>query len=50
MAKKISVKKYAGVYYTESTTHKWLERPDRVYWIAFKDACKWQSKNDPPLP
>ncbi len=37
MAKKISVKKYAGVYYVESTVHKWRERPDRCYWVAFKD-------------
>ena len=57
MAKKISVKKYAGVYYTESTVHKWRERPDRVYWIAFKDAqtrkliwerCGWASEGWTP--
>jgi integrase len=57
MAKKISVKKYAGVYYTESTVHKWRERPDRVYWVNFKDAgtdklcwerCGWASEGWTP--
>jgi integrase len=57
MAKKISVKKYAGVYYTESTVHKWRERPDRIYWVAFKDAqtrkliwerCGWASEGWTP--
>ena len=57
MAKKISVKKYAGVYYTESTMHKWRERPDRIYWVAFKDAqtrkliwerCGWASEGWTP--
>ncbi|MGD0828056.1 MAG: site-specific integrase [Desulfobaccales bacterium] len=55
MAKKISVKKYAGVYYTESTVHKWRERPDRCYWVAFKDAgkliwerCGWASEGWTP--
>lgn len=57
MAKKISVKKYTGVYYTESTTKKWRERPDRVYWIAFKDVeanklrwerCGWASEGWTP--
>jgi integrase len=57
MAKKISVKKYAGVYYTESTVHRWRERPDRCYWVAFKDAktrkliwerCGWASEGWTP--
>lgn len=57
MAKKISVKKYAGVFYTESTIHKWRERPDRCYWVAFKDAktgklrwerCGWASEGWTP--
>ena len=52
MAKKISVKKYTGVYFTESTIRKWRERPDRCYWVAFKDTktaklcwerCGWAS-------
>jgi integrase len=52
MAKKISIKKYAGVFYVESTVRKWRERPDRCYWVAFKDAktgklcwerCGWAS-------
>ena len=56
MAKKISVKKYAGVYYTEYTK-KWRERPDRIYWVAFKDVetnklswerCGWASEGWTP--
>jgi integrase len=57
MAKKISVKKYAGVFYVESTVHKWRERPDRCYWVAFKDIktsklrwerCGWASEGWTP--
>ena len=57
MAKKVSVKKYAGVYYTESIEKKWRERPDRIYWVAFKDAktnklrwdrCGWASEGWTP--
>jgi integrase len=57
MAKKISVKKYTGVYFTESTIRKWRERPDRCYWTAFKDAktnklrwdrCGWASEGWTP--
>lgn len=57
MAKKISVKKYAGVYYTESVAKKWRERPDRIYWVAFKDVetnklrwerCGWASEGWTP--
>ena len=57
MAKKISVKRYTGVYYTESTVRRWRERPDRCYWVAFKDAqsgklywerCGWASEGWTP--
>jgi integrase len=57
MAKKISVKKYVGVYYNESTIRKWRERPDRCYWVAFKDIktgklcwerCGWASEGWTP--
>ena len=57
MAKKISVKKYTGVFYTESTIRKWRERPDRCYWVAFKDTktgklcwerCGWASEGWTP--
>jgi len=57
MAKKISVKKFTGVYYTESTIKKWRERPDRCYWVAFKDPktgkliwerCGWASEGWTP--
>jgi integrase len=53
MAKKISVKKYVGVYYSESTVRKWRERSDRCYWVAFRDVetrklrwerCGWASE------
>lgn len=45
MAAKISVKKYTGVYYTESIVKRWRERPDRCYWVNFKDAhgkLRWE--------
>lgn len=57
MAKKISVKKYVGVYYTESIERKWRERPDRIYWVNFKDSktgklhwerCGWASEGWTP--
>jgi integrase len=57
MAKKISVKKYTGVYFTESTIRKWRERPDRCYWVAFRDTktgklcwerCGWASEGWTP--
>ena len=57
MAKKVSLKKFTGVYYTESIIRKWRERPDRCYWIAFKDAktgklcwerCGWASEGWTP--
>ena len=57
MAKKISIKRYAGVYYSESTRRKWRERPERVYWVSFRDArsgilrwerCGWASEGWTP--
>lgn len=56
MAAKISIKKYAGVYYTESSNKRWRERPDRCYWVNFKDAhsklrwqrCGWASEGWTP--
>jgi integrase len=57
MAAKTSVKKYIGVYYTESKVRKWRERPDRSYWVAFKEAktgklcwerCGWASEGWTP--
>lgn len=57
MAKKISLKKFTGVYFTESIMRKWRERPDRCYWVAFKDAhtgklcwerCGWASEGWTP--
>src|SRR5271157_5246080 len=57
MAAKKSVVKYVGVYYTESKTRKWRERPDRVYWVNFKDPgtgklhwerCGWVSEGWTP--
>lgn len=52
MAKKTALKRYAGVYFTESKIKRWRDRPDRCYWVAFKDAktgklfwerCGWAS-------
>ena len=57
MAAKKSVVKYVGVYYTESKTRKWRGRPDRIYWVNFKDAktgklqwerCGWASEGWTP--
>jgi hypothetical protein len=57
MVKKISIKKYTGVYFSESSIRKWRERPDRCYWIAFKDPktrklfwerCGWASEGWTP--
>jgi integrase len=56
MAAKISVKKYTGVYFTESSVKRWRERPDRCYWVNFKDAhgklrwerCGWASEGWTP--
>lgn len=56
MARKVSVKRFAGVYYTESTLRRWRERPDRCYWVSFRDAqgklrwerCGWASEGWTP--
>jgi integrase len=57
MAKKIAIKKFIGVYYTESINKRWRERPDRSYWVAFKDVktgklrwerCGWASEGWTP--
>jgi hypothetical protein len=39
MAKYISVKKYTGVCYSESKSKKFRGRPDRSYWIRFRDTA-----------
>lgn len=57
MALKTALKKFTGVYYTESRIKKWRDRPDRCYWVAFKDArtrkliwerCGWASEGWTP--
>lgn len=57
MAAKKSIKKYVGIYYTESAERKWRERPDRIYWVGFKDPktrkliwerCGWASEGWTP--
>ncbi len=57
MAAKVSVKKFTGVYYSESTIRKWRQRPDRCYWVNFKDGktgklqwerCGWASEGWTP--
>ncbi len=57
MAAKKSIKKYIGVYYSESKVRRWRERPDRCYWVAFKEAktgklrwerCGWASEGWTP--
>ena len=57
MAAKKSVKKYIGVYYTQSKIRRWRERADRCYWVAFKEAqtgkliwerCGWASEGWTP--
>jgi len=57
VAVKKSVKKFAGVYFSESTIRKWRERPDRCYWVNFKDCetgklrwerCGWASEGWTP--
>lgn len=57
MARKIALKRFTGVYVTESTVKRWRERPDRCYWVAFKDAqgrlrwerCGWASEGWDPI-
>jgi integrase len=57
MAIKVKVKKYLGVYYAESSINVWRGRPDRVYWVNFKDSktgklrwerCGWASEGWTP--
>ncbi|PXF56691.1 MAG: hypothetical protein C4B58_12400 [Deltaproteobacteria bacterium] len=60
MAKKASLKalkKFTGVYFRESASKKWRERPDRCYWIVFKEPetrkihkerCGWTSEGWTP--
>lgn len=57
MAAKQGLKKYTGVYYTESKIRKWRERADRCFWVNFKDAktgklrwerCGWASEGWTP--
>ncbi len=57
MALKIALKKFTGVYYTESKVKKWRDRPDRCYWVNFKDPrtrrlhwerCGWASEGWTP--
>jgi integrase len=57
MPSKKALKRYAGVYFQESTIHKWRGRPDRVYWINFRDSstkklywerCGWASEGWTP--
>ncbi len=57
MAKKRSVKRFVGVYYSESKVRKWRERPDRIYWLNFRDSetgkliwerCGWASEGWTP--
>ena len=57
MALKKAVKRFTGVYVTESKRRRWRERPDRCYWINFKDGqtgklrwerCGWASEGWTP--
>jgi len=57
MAAKQSLKRFVGVYYSKSTVKRWRERPDRCYWVAFKDVetgklrwerCGWASEGWTP--
>jgi integrase len=44
MAKKIATKNknHPGVFYSESTARKYNGKPDRIYWIAYRDPdLKW---------
>ena len=36
----ITVKKYTGVCYIESKSKRFRGRPDRIYWVRFKDIDK----------
>ena len=33
----ITVKKYTGVCYSESKRNKFRGRPDKIYWVRFRD-------------
>lgn len=35
--KRIALKKYTGIYYSESSVKIWRDRPDRTYWVRFKE-------------
>jgi integrase len=57
MAAKTSVRRYIGVYYTPSKIRRWRERPDRCYWVGFREAetgklrwerCGWASEGWTP--
>ena len=57
MALKVALKKFIGVYYTESKVKKWRDRPDRCYWVNFRDPrtrklywerCGWASEGWTP--
>jgi len=47
----VKVKKYIGVYFEESQSRRWHDKPDKVFWIAFKrggklvwERCGWASE------
>jgi integrase len=57
MPERKSIPKFVGVYYRESEKRKWRERPDRIYWVSFKDSqtgklhwerCGWASEGWTP--
>ncbi len=57
MGEKKAVKKFAGVFVTESKVRRWRERPDRCYSIMFRDIetgklrwerCGWASEGWTP--
>jgi integrase len=38
LGKYIKVKKYRGIYYSESRTNMWKDKPDRSYWVVFRSS------------
>lgn len=57
MPERKSIPKFVGVFYRESEKRKWRERPDRIYWVSFKDSqtgklhwerCGWASEGWTP--
>ncbi len=40
MGRYIASKKHVGVCYQESTAKSWNGRPDRIYYVRFKDGGK----------